>query len=219
MNTFTDDLLTGIRSEVHELRKHIRRTGDAEHVAALDHGAEVLTEKVDALDAALAEGNALPTAWVKPAELEIVLDIVARNGTPFRVVYLPSGMSVGRPAANKYNRDRKPLVEFYDRRYEHTCYGQFVSCYNADTLLTPTGDLNTLEYAAGALAAAIEEGEVEAIGPAAAHVKMFLLTGATEMGLDLNTDVDAWTVDGTTMATVRAWLRNCEAGRIMREEI
>tara|TARA_R110000868_G_C10767032_1_gene754393 strand:+ start:302 stop:577 length:276 start_codon:yes stop_codon:yes gene_type:complete len=42
---------------------------------------------------------------------------------------------------DKYGRDfcltndKKPMVEFYDTRYPHTQYGQFVSRYYIDTIL------------------------------------------------------------------------------------
>lgn len=34
-----------------------------------------------------------------------------------------------------YHKEDDPLVEFYDMRYPHTVYGQFVSRYCASTLL------------------------------------------------------------------------------------
>lgn len=69
------------------------------------------------------------------------LDIIANNGVPFRVVLLPDGKSINRPAANKYNTNDKPQVEFYDLRHPHTPDGQFTgACYYLDTLLEdPTG--------------------------------------------------------------------------------
>jgi hypothetical protein len=63
------------------------------------------------------------------------LDVIATHGTPFRVVFLADGMSLSRPAANKFNKDGPSLVEFYDRRYPQTPDGQFVACYHLDTLL------------------------------------------------------------------------------------
>lgn len=48
---------------------------------------------------------------------------------------------------DKYGRDfclthdeSKPLVEFYDSRYPHTEFGQFVSRYYAETLLSGEDD-------------------------------------------------------------------------------
>ncbi len=43
------------------------------------------------------------------------LDVMAENGVPFRVVFLPFGE----------NMSGAPLVKFYDRRYAHTPDGQF----------------------------------------------------------------------------------------------
>ena len=40
------------------------------------------------------------------------------------------------------DNDGKPLVEFYDTRYEHTDFGQFVSRYLIATLLGGDGGLN-----------------------------------------------------------------------------
>lgn len=59
------------------------------------------------------------------------MDVLADNGVPFRVVFLPFGESENYPAV----RDGKPLVEFYDLRYKHTDDGQFVTRYNYDDLL------------------------------------------------------------------------------------
>jgi hypothetical protein len=70
------------------------------------------------------------------------LDVAAANEVPFRIVVLADGVSVSRPAANKYNKDDKALVEFYDRRYQHTPDGQFICCYHLDVLL-PDGEGGT----------------------------------------------------------------------------
>jgi len=53
------------------------------------------------------------------------MDVLAENGTPFRVVFLPFG--------NKFSD--KPQVEFFDLRYNFTENGQFVTRYNHETLL------------------------------------------------------------------------------------
>lgn len=65
------------------------------------------------------------------------LDVTADNGVPFRVVFLPDGVSQSRPAANKYLTSAEPMVEFYDHRHikGFTPDGQFVSSYYASTLL------------------------------------------------------------------------------------
>jgi hypothetical protein len=70
------------------------------------------------------------------------LDITAGNGITFRVVYLPDGQSVNRPAANKYNTKGLPLVELYDSRYAHTPDGQFISDYYRDTFLEGETGIN-----------------------------------------------------------------------------
>jgi hypothetical protein len=58
------------------------------------------------------------------------LDVTAHNGITFRVVLLLDGQCVNYPAAS----DTRPLVEFYDTRWEHTPDGQFVSRYYLSTL-------------------------------------------------------------------------------------
>lgn len=53
------------------------------------------------------------------------LDVIATNGVPFRVVYLPADTpSEHYPAEHEDARGRS-RVEFYDRRYDHTPDGQF----------------------------------------------------------------------------------------------
>jgi hypothetical protein len=61
-----------------------------------------------------------------------ILDLVARNGIPFRVVFYHPGESGPYPAAAD---PEHPIVEFYVRRFPHTDHGQFVSRYYADTIL------------------------------------------------------------------------------------
>jgi hypothetical protein len=39
-----------------------------------------------------------------------------------------------------------PMVEFYDTRYPHTRFGQFVSRYNLDTILESSGGLDLMGY-------------------------------------------------------------------------
>ncbi|QIN94747.1 hypothetical protein PP460_gp055 [Streptomyces phage Muntaha] len=58
----------------------------------------------------------LPTAFK--------MDVLAENGTAFRVVFLPFGGSENYPAV----KETEPLVEFYDLRYSHTPDGQFTGC-------------------------------------------------------------------------------------------
>lgn len=78
------------------------------------------------------------------------LDVISRRGTltvPFRVLFSTDGKHPNHQAADKYNTDGKPLVEFYDRRYPHTPDGQFVSRYYLETLLAsgPSGGTFVLD--------------------------------------------------------------------------
>lgn len=59
--------------------------------------------------------------------MDYVLDITSSNGVPFRVVY-------GFREYLDGSFSSKKVVSFYDRRYQHTKHGQFVSDYNVDTL-------------------------------------------------------------------------------------
>jgi hypothetical protein len=59
----------------------------------------------------------------------------------FNVRILNKGDKYGREFCLTHDED-KPIVEFYDRRYPHTEFGQFVSRYYVSTLLEdPTGGL------------------------------------------------------------------------------
>lgn len=66
----------------------------------------------------------------------------------FNVRIVNNGEKYGREFCLTHDED-KPMVEFYDRRYSHTQYGQFVSRYYVGTLLgldgfyggEPTGGL------------------------------------------------------------------------------
>jgi hypothetical protein len=60
------------------------------------------------------------------------LNVITKNGIPFRVLDLQPGQVGAYPAAKGPER----IVEFYDARFPHTTYGQFVSRYYANTLLT-----------------------------------------------------------------------------------
>ena len=59
---------------------------------------------------------------------EYVIDVVSDSGVPFRVVY-------GQREYLNGELSEHPVVSFYDRRYMHTPYGQFVSDYCRETLL------------------------------------------------------------------------------------
>lgn len=65
------------------------------------------------------------------------LTVVALNGVKFKVVDLQPGEIAAYPAAASAQRQ----VEFYDTRYHHTPWGQFVTRYNADTLIPREGGL------------------------------------------------------------------------------
>lgn len=67
------------------------------------------------------------------------LDVVAENGVPFRVVAVVDGKSENFSTASMGDRT---LVEFYDRRYNFTPDGKFVSRYYLDTMLEHSGGLN-----------------------------------------------------------------------------
>lgn len=60
------------------------------------------------------------------------MDVIAESGVPFRVVVLADGRSENYQTSSMGDRT---LVEFYDRRYDHTKDGQFVSRYYLDTML------------------------------------------------------------------------------------
>lgn len=79
------------------------------------------------------------------------LRINASHGVPFLVRIVNVGDKYGRDFCLTYSegergeefRDADPLVEFYDARYPHTEYGQFVSRYYRSTLLEgPVSGLN-----------------------------------------------------------------------------
>ena len=56
----------------------------------------------------------------------------------FNVRIVNKGDKYGREFCLTHDTD-KPMVEFYDRRYPHTQYGQFVSSYDVGTLLGHDG--------------------------------------------------------------------------------
>jgi len=66
----------------------------------------------------------------------------AENGITFGVRLIYKGDYYGLRFMLK-NEERKVLVEFYDTRYPHTIFGQFISRYYASTLLEgPVTGLN-----------------------------------------------------------------------------
>lgn len=55
------------------------------------------------------------------------------NGIPFNARVVREGDKYGLNDCRVHN-DNDPLIEFYDARYNHSKYGQFVSRYYASTL-------------------------------------------------------------------------------------
>lgn len=62
-----------------------------------------------------------------------LFDFTAVNGVPFRVRVVFKGDSYGQNFCLTHDSD-DPLVEFYDKRYNFTPHGQFVTRYFAVTL-------------------------------------------------------------------------------------
>lgn len=58
---------------------------------------------------------------------------------PFSVRIVSKGEGYGLNEAVIHDRE-EPLVEFYDARHAHTCYGQFVSRYYVSTVLGHPGN-------------------------------------------------------------------------------
>ena len=61
----------------------------------------------------------------------------SHTGISFNVVVVPKGAAYG--AEDCLTNEGSLMVEFYDIRYPHTEYGQFVSRYYAKTLLPHRG--------------------------------------------------------------------------------
>lgn len=53
--------------------------------------------------------------------MQHTVDVIGGNGVPFRIVYTPS--------AQDDHGNTVGAVEFFDRRWDHTANGQFVSSY------------------------------------------------------------------------------------------
>lgn len=72
------------------------------------------------------------------------LDVVAANGVPFRIVYIPAGVAGPNPHRTPASSTRS-TVEFYDARYSHTApdgHGQFTGgYYYTETVLERSGGL------------------------------------------------------------------------------
>lgn len=65
----------------------------------------------------------------------------ASNGIQFNVRVVNEGDNYGLDNCLTHEGE-KPLVEFYDARFPHTKYGQFVSRYYVETILPHEGELN-----------------------------------------------------------------------------
>lgn len=95
------------------------------------------------------------------------LKVTNSNGLSFNVHIIRKGDSWGLTNSLIHDEDTA-MVEFYDTRYDHTPLGQFVSRYDADTLLDR-------------------------------H---------PHSGLDLDSGIPSWTVDGDAMNQVIKWLQS-----------
>lgn len=60
--------------------------------------------------------------------------LYAAGGTKFNVRLVNKGDKYGF-RNNATHTEDEPLVEFYDARYQHTEFGQFISRYNASTII------------------------------------------------------------------------------------
>lgn len=55
------------------------------------------------------------------------------TGLPLSVVHLPPGTYAGIPGGKSDSEQ----IEFYDTRFNHTLFGQFISRYYVDTFMAP----------------------------------------------------------------------------------
>jgi len=62
-----------------------------------------------------------------------LLDVQGVTGVPIRVVIIP--VKEASPNFPHVKREDEDLIEFYDRRYQHTPDGQFITRYFTSTLL------------------------------------------------------------------------------------
>ena len=63
-----------------------------------------------------------------------MIKVINDGGRPWAVRLVFTGMAYGLDFKLTHDKP-EPLIEFYDARYEHTPYGQFVSRYYVSTLL------------------------------------------------------------------------------------
>lgn len=124
---------------------HAARTVIAEHTSDDDseEHTHLIDEEADRVarlkfaDQYLTDTFGAPTSTREPVRANhFTLDVVAANGTPFRVIaYAPNAAGPIRA----YD-PTKARVEFYDRRYPHTSQGQFTGgSYLLETLLEGSG--------------------------------------------------------------------------------
>lgn len=71
------------------------------------------------------------------------LTIKAANGIDFNVIRLQNERSPVYPAVEVGGQ---ALIEFYDTRYPHSEYGQFVSRYYVDTIINHDKGLDLVGY-------------------------------------------------------------------------
>ena len=65
---------------------------------------------------------------------ESTMKVTAANGVPFTVRLVRKGDAFGKDFQLQHSTF-DPLVEFYDRRYDFTKYGQFVARYHMASLV------------------------------------------------------------------------------------
>lgn len=101
-----------------------------------------------------------------------VYDITNEHGIPLRVRIVREGQGYGLED-KVLHTGPEVLVEFFDKRYEHTPNGQFISRYRADTLL----DNKTNVYRGIRLEGGVPEWE---IGPTHLWVIQAFIIGVLE---------------------------------------
>ena len=72
------------------------------------------------------------------------MTITSEGGVPFLIRIVGEGERYGRNNCLTHD-EPMPLVEFYDGRFPHTEFGQFISRYYADNILSHEGGLD-LEF-------------------------------------------------------------------------
>lgn len=67
------------------------------------------------------------------------IHITSKTGVRFCARLLTEGDSYGRSGIMSWEHENRPGVEFYDTRYPHTEFGQFVGRYYVETILEQKG--------------------------------------------------------------------------------